>query len=107
MTTIHPHTDLAQLRVSGYYSGNGAESLLNCPTNTSFTMIVYPDGTNYLLVDSNNMAYTGRNVGSFEAPNIDWTNINLSLMHPLTFPQVQISQILKVALDFTMQPPKD
>lgn len=76
MTTIHPHTDLAQLRVSGYYSGNGADSLLNCPTNTSFTMIVYPDGTNYLLVDSNNMAYTGRNVGSFEAPNIDWTNIN-------------------------------
>ena len=76
MTTIHPHTDLAQLRVSGYYSGNGADSLLNCPTNTSFTMIVYPDGTNYLLVDSNNMAYTGRNVGSFENPNIDWTNIN-------------------------------
>lgn len=76
MTTIHPHTDLAQLRVSGYYSGDGSQNLLNCPTNTSFTMIVYPDGTNYLLVDSNNMAYTGRNVGSFESPNIDWTNIN-------------------------------
>ena len=76
MTTIHPHTDLAQLRVSGYYSGDGSQNLINCPTNTSFTMIVYPDGTNYLLVDSNNMAYTGRNVGSFEAPNIDWTNIN-------------------------------